>query len=54
MTGLIECDGGPIWFFTANDNHLVQQLRGRGRAIATFAFEGTRPVCRPARQLERR
>jgi general stress protein 26 len=40
MTGLIERDGGPIWFFTANDNHLVQQLRGRDRAIATFASKG--------------
>ena len=30
-------DGGPIWFFTATDNGLVQQLHGNGRAILTFA-----------------
>lgn len=38
MTAQLEGDeGGPIWFFTAKDNGLVQQLRGGDRAVATFA-----------------
>lgn len=38
MTAQLEGDeGGPIWFFTAKDNDLVQQLRGNDRAVATFA-----------------
>lgn len=38
MTAQLEADeGGPIWFFTAMDNDLVQQLRGNDRAVATFA-----------------
>ena len=38
MTAQLEgAEGGPIWFFTANDNDLVQHLRGKDRAIATFA-----------------
>lgn len=38
MTAQLEGDeGGPIWFFTAKDNDLVQQLRGDDRAVATFA-----------------
>ena len=41
MTAQIDGDeGGPIWFFTAKDNDLVQQLRGNDRAIATFASRG--------------
>ncbi|MBV8686445.1 MAG: pyridoxamine 5'-phosphate oxidase family protein [Alphaproteobacteria bacterium] len=41
MTAQIEEDeGGPIWFFTAKDNALVEAL-GRGdRAIATFVSKG--------------
>jgi general stress protein 26 len=40
MTAQVEGDHGPIWFFTARDNALVQLL-GRGdRAIATFASKG--------------
>jgi len=31
---------GPIWFFTARDNDLVKQLKGRERAIATFTSKG--------------
>jgi len=27
---------GPIWFFTARDNSLVQKLESHARAIATF------------------
>ncbi len=38
MTAQFDGDeGGPIWFFTAKDNDLVQQLGGNDRAIATFA-----------------
>lgn len=38
MTAMIEGDaGGPIWFFTATDNAMVQQLSGGHRAIAAFA-----------------
>lgn len=34
-------DRGPIWFFTAKDNALVEKLAGgTGRAIATFASKG--------------
>lgn len=41
MTAQIEGDeGGPIWFFTANDTELAQKLDGRSRAIATFASKG--------------
>jgi len=38
MTAMIEGDqGGPIWFFTANDNILVQKLSSGQRAVAAFA-----------------
>ena len=38
MTAQLEGDkGGPIWFFTARDNALVQKLPMGDRAIATFA-----------------
>jgi general stress protein 26 len=41
MTAQIEGDeGGPIWFFTARDNHLVKNLGNGDRAIATFASKG--------------
>ena len=42
MTAQIEGDsGGPIWFFTAADNELVEALGGGGgRAVATFASKG--------------
>ena len=37
MTAQAEGESGPIWFFTATDNHLVTKLGGsQGRAIATF------------------
>jgi general stress protein 26 len=40
MTALYEEERGPIWFFTAKDNVLVDLL-GRGdRAIAVFASKG--------------
>ena len=37
MTALVEDGRGPIWFFTARDNALVQALDSGNRAIATFA-----------------
>jgi len=42
MTAQLEGqDSGPIWFFTATDNALVQQLgAGEARAIATFVAKG--------------
>jgi general stress protein 26 len=42
MTAQVEQEGsGPIWFFTATDNALVQALNGGdARAIATFASKG--------------
>ncbi len=42
MTAQLEGESsGPLWFFTAKDNTLVQQLQGgHGRAIATFTSKG--------------
>ncbi len=41
MTALVEGDqGGPLWFFTARDNSLVQALGDSHRAIATFTGKG--------------
>jgi len=41
MTAQIEQEeGGPIWFFTAKDNAIVQLLPNGDRAIATFASKG--------------
>ena len=38
MTAQIDGDaGGPIWFFTANDNAVVKKLGNGHRAIAAFA-----------------
>jgi general stress protein 26 len=38
MTAQLESDsGGPIWFFTSDENDLVRQLGGEDRAVATFA-----------------
>src|SRR5215217_1690068 len=46
MTAQLDGDeGGPIWFFTAKDNDLVQQLRGNDRAVATFASKGALSSC---------
>jgi len=36
MTALLEGRRGPIWFFTAKDNALVQKVADGSRAIATF------------------
>lgn len=40
MTAQVEADRGPIWFFTARDNTLVQNLANGDRAIATFTSKG--------------
>ena len=40
MTAQFEGDGGPIWFFTARNNGIVQALPRGDRAIATFADKG--------------
>jgi general stress protein 26 len=40
MTAQVENDHGPIWFFAAKDNALVQRLNGSNRAVATFASKG--------------
>ena len=40
MTAQFEDDHGPIWFFTAKDNQLVQALGRRNRAIASFTSKG--------------
>lgn len=42
MTAQLEEEGrGPLWFFTAKDNGLVEMLGGGSRrAIATFASKG--------------
>jgi general stress protein 26 len=40
MTAQIEGERGPIWFFTAKDHAIVQNLNKGNRAIATFASKG--------------
>jgi general stress protein 26 len=40
MTAQLEGERGPIWFFTAKDNAIVQSLAKGNRAIATFASKG--------------
>jgi general stress protein 26 len=40
MTAQVEGEKGPIWFFAARDNALVQKLELGDRAIATFASKG--------------
>ena len=40
MTAQLDGDHGPIWFFTAKDNAIVQKLKPSNRAIATFASKG--------------
>ena len=36
MTAQLDGDAGPIWFFSAKDNALVQKIGQSDRAIATF------------------
>jgi general stress protein 26 len=40
MTAQIEGERGPIWFFTAKDNAIVQKLAKGNRSIATFTSKG--------------
>jgi general stress protein 26 len=41
MTAQLQHEArGPIWFFTATDNAIVQKLPQGDRAIATFAAKG--------------
>jgi general stress protein 26 len=40
MTAQLDGDAGPIWFFTAMDNALVQKIGQNDRAIATFTSKG--------------
>jgi len=41
MTALFEHERGPIWFFTSQDNAMVQALGSDdARAVATFASKG--------------
>jgi len=40
MTAQVEDESGPIWFFTAQDNGLVEGLAGGDRAVATFVSKG--------------
>ena len=37
MTAQLDGERGPIWFFTAKDTAIVQNLGRESRAIATFA-----------------
>ena len=36
MTAQLDGERGPIWFFTAKDNAIVQRLAAGNRAVATF------------------
>lgn len=40
MTGLLDGDEGPIWFFSSKDAELVQQVSASRDAIATFVDKG--------------
>ena len=40
MTAQIDGTRSPIWFFTAKDNAIVQNLGRSNRAIATFTAKG--------------
>ena len=40
MTAQLDGEAGPIWFFTAKDNALVQKIGQNDRAIATFTSKG--------------
>jgi general stress protein 26 len=40
MTAQLEGEGGPVWFFAAKDNAIVEKLGEGDRAIATFASKG--------------
>lgn len=40
MTAIIEDRHGPIWFFTARDNAIVENLGAGSRGLATFSSKG--------------
>lgn len=40
MTGMLDGEGGPVWFFTAKDHAIIKNLVNSDRAIATFASKG--------------
>ena len=40
MTAQFEEEGGPIWFFTARENTIVETLPQGNRAIAAFVSKG--------------
>ncbi len=40
MTAQLDGERGPIWFFTAKDNAIVQRLAAGNRAVATFVSKG--------------
>lgn len=41
MTGLVEGEHGPVWFFTAIDTELAEYVGNRSvRAVMTFASKG--------------
>jgi general stress protein 26 len=40
MTAQMEGDQGPLWFFTARDTELVQNIEKSNRATAIFASKG--------------
>jgi general stress protein 26 len=40
MTAQVEEESGPIWFFTARDNGLVEGLSEGNRAVATLVSKG--------------
>lgn len=40
MTGLVEADEGPIWFFTSKDNGIVKNISRHNAGIATFTSKG--------------
>jgi general stress protein 26 len=40
MTAQVEGERSPIWFFTAKETALVQNLGRSNRAIATFSSKG--------------
>src|SRR5690242_19622723 len=40
MTAQIEGERGPLWFFTATDNALVERRPAGEPAVATFASKG--------------
>jgi general stress protein 26 len=40
MTGLLDGDEGPIWFFSSTETELVRQVKADSKAVASFADKG--------------